>query len=137
MAYEYHIVRQTNYEEWQEEDEISEEEWLAITASNITEAEWRDYIAADAELQYSDADTMMHGSLYCNWLGHSYNKGIIPYFWYHSGTISAKYPTQETLQKMIDIATDLKARVKSDDCEYHDEDGACFIAVKQHWWKFW
>ena len=136
MGYEYHIVRQANYEYWDEESETSETEWLAANASNISQEEWLAYIANDLQLELSDEDKTER-MFYCYWVGDSSSQKSTNWLCYHAGNITAKYPTQKMLQKMIDIATTLNARVVSDDGVYHDEEGSCFIATKKPWWQFW
>jgi hypothetical protein len=136
MGYEYHIVRRANYEYWDEESETSETEWLASMTSNISQEEWLAYIENDPQLELSD-EGKTESTFFCYWLGGANHKKNTTWFLYHAGSITAKYPTQEMLQKMIDIATTLNARVVSDDAVYHDEEGACFITAPKPWWRFW
>jgi hypothetical protein len=79
-----------------------------------------------------------------------------PWFDYGYGSISAKYPDDETIRKMLTIAEKLNAKVQSDDNEFYDEDyfknkeksivantakqapmQAPMQADKKPWWKFW
>jgi hypothetical protein len=66
--------------------------------------------------------------------------------------ISAKYPDDETIRKMLTIAEKLNGKVQGDDNEFYDEDyfknkvntitsdtpkQAPEQADKKPWWKFW
>lgn len=61
--------------------------------------------------------------------------------------INVKYPEDETVKKMFEIAKKLNVRVQSDDGDYFDEsyflnketlNDTPFISnIKKSWWKFW
>jgi hypothetical protein len=119
MGYELHIVRQTDYDDENEE-------------SNITLTEWINYVQSDNELTLTNGysfkfpgqpDVGWHESIgFCNWVGHPIeNADTVPRFNYNRGVISAKYPDKHTIGKMIKIAQSLNAKVRGDDGEYWDE----------------
>ena len=154
MGYEIHIVRQTDYEDGEEESNISLEEWLA-------------YVKTDEELELidgyqvnipEDQPAWQKASGFCEWMGHPRSDAdTIPWFDYGHGCISTKYPDEHTIKKMIRIAHSLNARVRGDDFEYYDEtynaNGANPIPdqntltdtrqsgestnTQKPWWKFW
>lgn len=144
MGYEPHIVRKHDWEAYEEE-------------SNITLAEWLDYVKTDEELELTEGywvkvpgeNTTQPKPGFCEWSAHSGEKrpGYRPWLDYGYGSISAKYPDYETIRKMIDIAQALNAKVVGDDGEFYDE--AAVVAmeaadatrkapvIEKPWWKFW
>jgi hypothetical protein len=152
MGYELHIVRQDNYQDEEEESKISLDEWLS-------------YVASDKELELTNGFEMKipgfktswtESKGFCNWLGHSqFDKENMPWFDYSCGCISAKYPDNETIKKMINISSALNAKVRGDDFEYYDEtyftnggkpltdllvesiEKINITKLNKPWWKFW
>lgn len=149
MGYEIHIVRRNDYDNYEEE-------------SNITLNEWLQYVDGDNELELAKGyqvkipgvqNTFQNAPVFCNWTGHSLKKGDDqPWFDYGFGSISTKYPDDETISKMINIANKLNGRVEGDDGEIYDEsylqnqnnlEKAESLSVpqpflnKRPWWKFW
>ena len=147
MGYELHIVRQNNWDDEEEESNISLEEWLQ-------------YIATDKELEltngYEDILKNWQDSLgFCEWTEHPQSDvGTVPWFSFDYGSITGKYPDDYTIMKMIQIAAALNAKVQGDDGEYYDN--SYFdkkeaeidvelnhlkkrkdVAAKKPWWKFW
>lgn len=118
MGYELHIVRQTDYNDEEEQ-------------SNITLDEWLNYVATDKELSLTNGyETPFPGKEpswqespgFCNWVAHP-DKDLtyVPWLDYGCGCISAKYPDSHTIGKMITISLSLNAKVRGDDFEYYDE----------------
>lgn len=146
MGYELHIVRRRDWDNFEEDSEISLEEWLA-------------YVAVDKELELTNGylikipgveNSFQHVPGFCNWRKHPTKTGEDqPWFDYGFGMISAKYPDDETIKKMITIAAALNGKVQGDDGEFYD--GSYFLsktdsmpqpieptsASKKPWWKFW
>ena len=124
MAYLVHIVRQNDYDNFDEQSNISLEEWL-------------DYIKSDPELEATGGlrfdmpllldptdvpylENESPGS--CEWIGHPRaDADTIPWFDFQYGSIVTKYPDKHTIGKMIKIASSLKAKVRGDDQEYYDD----------------
>ena len=134
MGYELHIVRQNDWEDYEEESNISIEEWLA-------------YVQTDTELELTNGYQLKfpgHEHLFqsapgfCNWTGHSTKTGDDkPWLDYGHGSISAKYPDDETIKKMLFIANKLNGKVRGDDGEFYDETYFSAKKRKKPWWKFW
>lgn len=145
MGYELHIARKNNWDDYEEE-------------SNITLAEWLDYVKTDAELELTEGywvkvpgeNFSQPKPGFCEWTAHSTEKrpGYRPWLDYRYGSISAKYPDAETIRKMIAIAEALDARVVGDDGEFYDEEAVVNMEAAdaartasppppKPWWKFW
>jgi hypothetical protein len=146
MGYELHIVRRNDYDDLDEQSNISLDEWLA-------------YVESDKELELTNGyqikvpgvtDTFQNVPGFCNWTAHSTKKrDELPWFDYGYGSITAKYPDDETIRKMIEIAEKLNAKVQGDDSEFYDlnyfqnkegegPSGEVESSVnKKPWWKFW
>jgi len=152
MGYELHIVRQNNYAENEEESNISMEEWL-------------DYVASDKELKLTNGyrldipgmeTTWQDSPGFTEWLVHPRREdNSLVWFDFGCGSISAKFPDDNTIKKMIEISKGLDAKVRGDDFEYYDEsyltEGVHFVddaqsvnnlqqnmeITKKPWWKFW
>jgi hypothetical protein len=154
MGYELHIKRRVDWEDDEEDSNISLEEWLS-------------YVQSDEELELTEgyrinvpgvvgASQNVPG--FCNWTGHptKKTKDDKPWFDYGYGEISTKYPDDETIRKMMMIAEKLNAKVQGDDNEFYDEDyfknkenniasdtpkqtpqQTPKQADKKSWWKFW
>ncbi len=117
MGYELHIVRRVNWED-DEDSHISLEEWLNYVESD-TELE----LTNGFEMKLPDRTSSFHRIPgFCNWTGHSTKtEADKPWFHYGFGMISAKYPDDDTIRKMLMIAGKLNARVQGDDGEFYDE----------------
>jgi len=124
MAYLVYIVRQNDYNNIEEE-------------SNISLKEWVDYINSDPELELTGGLQLDMPILldvtdipypleertgYCEWMGHPRaDADTIPWFDFQYNNIVTEYPDKHTIGKMIKIAAALNARVRGDDGEYYDE----------------
>lgn len=148
MGYELHIVRQNDWDDYEENSNISLEEWLA-------------YVQTDYELELTNgyqvkipgsSDLFQNVPGFCNWIGHSTKKNDDnPWFDYGHGMISTKYPDDETIKKMISIADKLNGKVQGDDGEFYNENyinngkehffeninKQRNLSIKKPWWKFW
>ena len=149
MGYELHIVRRNDYDDYEEE-------------SNITLEEWLKYVESDSELELTNGyqikipgvqHTFQNVPGFCNWIGHTMKRGDEqPWFDYGFGSITTKYPDDETIGKMIKIANKLNGRIEGDDGEIYDEsyllneDGLKRVELstvlkqpmnKKPWWKLW
>ena len=150
MGYELHIVRQVDYDDEEEESDISLHEWL-------------EYVSTDKELELKNGYTLnipgvesnwQNSPGFCEWSIHKREDASIPWFDYGSGCISSKFPDDKMIEKMIKISKVLKARVRGDDYEYYDEnylvDKQVILdpqkhnvtpyksqTIKKPWWKFW
>jgi len=139
MGYDLHIIRQHDYDNSEEN-------------SNITLDEWYQYITTDKEMELLKES--LHGKGTCVWPGPSgYSEDTIPYFEFWKGEICVKNPDDDTIGKMIRIAQELKGKLRGDEGEYYDESyftngglpidfdpvrqGSQNIASKKPWWKFW
>ena len=128
MGYLVHIVRQTDYDNLEEESNISLEEWI-------------EYVKSDTELELTSGHQLNLPVLlepeeienptdqspgYCEWMGHPRSDAdTIPWLDFEFGSIITKYPDKHTIGKMIKIANTLNAKVRGDDGEYYD--GTFFI----------
>jgi hypothetical protein len=156
MGYDLHIIRRKNYEDFEEESNISLEEWLA-------------YIETDKSLELTNgyqvkipgfAESYQNVPGFCNWKEHSANKGeSAPWLDFGHGQISSKNSDDETIRKMIAIAKLLNGKVIGDDWEEYDESffdkekveerkkslekfnpeavKITRLDLNKPWWKFW
>ncbi len=143
MGYELHIVR---FENWDDDE----------AESNITLEEWLDYVKTDNELELTNGyydylptgDVFIESPGFCYWNGLPDKQGEFrPWFDYSYGMISVKYPEDETIKKILEIAKKLNVRVQSGDGDYFDEsyflnketlnETPIISTIKKPWWKFW
>jgi hypothetical protein len=107
MGYDLHITRKS---------QSSDEEGPVIT-----EAEWRVVIAEDPELEL-DLESrceMADGEfVFAAW-----NREPGALGWY-DGEVTAKYPNEALIRKMVQIAEKLNAKVQGDDGEIYAADGS-------------
>ena len=145
MGYDLHIVRRKDWDDYEEDSDISLEEWLA-------------YVQIDDELELTNGNkikitgvenSIQNVSGFCNWTGHSIKvNDDKPWFDYGYRMIISKYPDDETIKKMICIADKFNAKVQGDDGEFYDENyllnktnksttDTINQRDKKPWWKFW
>jgi hypothetical protein len=145
MGYELHIVRRNDWDDYEEESNISLDDWLT-------------YVQSDHELELTNGyqikipgvtNSFQNAPGFCNWRGHSTKvTDDKPWFDYGHGMVSTKYPDDETIKKMITIAGKLNGKVQGDDGEFYDENyllsntGQLSAETtkrvdKKPWWKFW
>lgn len=89
-------------------------DWFDSGQSPITINEWRGYVASDSELR-PDGDNGPYDFLFVSHL-----KEPSP-LWWKSGRLYTKNPNRATVQKMIEIAVRLNARVLGDDGEVYTD----------------
>jgi hypothetical protein len=147
MGYELHIFRRNNWDDENEE-------------SNITIEEWLYYIENDSELildggYYNYFKEWIEDSSSCIWKAHpNIEEDDKPNFTLFNGSITVKNPDDFTILKMVQIASSLNSKVQGDDLEYYDEtyfdniNNELEIQInnisehnsssnKKSWWKFW
>ncbi|TWI80398.1 hypothetical protein IQ13_3075 [Lacibacter cauensis] len=145
MGYDFHIVRRNDWADYEEDSNISLEEWLA-------------FVQSDNELEFTNGyqikipgveNSFQNVPGFCNWTGHSTRvSDDKPWFDYGYGMISTKNPDEETIRKMITIAEKFNGRVQGDDGEFYDESyfqsktdpftqNTTKLITNKPWWKFW
>lgn len=147
MGYSVTVVRKNNWEDIDEE-------------SNITLEEWLQYIDTDKELQRPSESSLTdyNGEYYrqkpgyCEWTSHSTYKEPFarPWFDYYNGQITSENVDDETMLKMIAISDYLGGKVQGQDGEVYTDDDFMKIRAtsdtvsslqpkidKKPWWKFW
>lgn len=115
MGYDIHITRKEN--------------WFEDEGKEITEAEWKSYVNSDSELRlsgFAEAESSLNitlryvNPLLADWLGHPDHE--IVYFDFRHGNVVVKNPDEITLNKMKNIAHNLRAKVQGDEGEFYNED---------------
>ena len=151
MGYELHIIRRNDWDNDEEESDITLDEWLKYVA---TDSELK--LTNGYEIKIPNVQSIWHNSPgFCLWTAHPESKSSNSlWFDFGSGIISAKYPDDYTIMKMIQIAAVLDAKVQGDDGEYYDN--SYFdkkeaqinkelneltqqknLTDKKRWWKLW
>ena len=112
MGYDLHITRA--------------EDWTLSEKQPISEAEWMKVVDADPTLQVSSQDYyerrkngVVERFHLVIWLAHEGK----PAFWNMDGEITKKNPDQLVVDKMVEIAQKLDARVFGDDGEEYTKEG--------------
>jgi len=145
MGYDIYITRKDN---WFDDDPEKE----------ISLAEWCEYVSNDPEMRLDNfAETELpDGKVFrienegiCVWESYSLD-GIEQnhaWFSYFKGNIFVKNPDQEIINKMVDIAHSLAAKVQGDEGEVYDTADYLNSNLKnvssktgdkvKPWWKFW
>lgn len=134
MGYDLHITRKLN---WFDEE----------SSTDISLADWIAYVNEDNEMRldnFADAMTDEGQNMKVKseglsvWTKYSKNgiDGNYAWFQYMNGQIVVKNPDKEIINKMIDIASVLGAKVQGDDGEFY-ETRELINKKKQPWWKFW
>ena len=81
----------------------------------ITADEWMRYVASDLELRRS----LNRGEYFVTWSGRS--KYPDPWLDWFGGNIYTKNPDKAIVEKMLQIAQRLGARVQGDDGEFYED----------------
>lgn len=137
MGYDIHITRKEN---WFDE----------VPSNEIKLAEWTEYIRSDNEMRIDNQasttsiEKETHRTMgLAVWTTYSKNGLENNYAWFYfcAGNVIVKNPDREIINKMIDIATQLNARVQGDDGEVYNtksltDDNSSFTKSKP-WWKIW
>jgi hypothetical protein len=147
MGYTIAIFRQDDWDNPEEESNISFEEW-----SNYIDTDEELERPAESSLTDDNREHYLQNPGYCEWNNHSSYKEPFarPWFEYSQGEIVSKYVDDESLLKMIEIADRLNAKVRGQDGEIYEEDDAMKLKTTQTWapassvpapnkpwWKFW
>jgi len=113
MGYDLHITRKECWAE--EEDERF-----------ITLLEWTAYVASDPEVISDPENPHEDNYLYVR------AAGDWP-LWFNSrlGNIYTKNPEQDVIEKMVNIAQTLNARVQGDDQEFYDFTGQAYRPAEE------
>jgi hypothetical protein len=149
MSYDIHITRQENWFEEDNTKKISLKEWTELL-SNDSEMRLDNF----AEATTTNGETIrIESEGLCVWTKYSGNglDGNFAWFNYSQGNISVKNPDKEIINKMVDLAVRLNAKVQGDDGEIYEHSLDNKISTKQisdntdnvasknnkPWWKFW
>ena len=148
MGYDIHITRQENWFDEDDNRNISIDEWKALVTSD---PEMR--LDNFAEVTTPPGDTLrVENDGLSVWTKYSGDglKGNHAWFDYRKGTIVVKNPDDEILNKMLDIANKLKAKVQGDESEIYERSSNNKITsrhtdgdkdnkskIEKPWWKFW
>jgi hypothetical protein len=148
MGYDIHITRQENWFDDEESRMISFNEWTEFLA---TDPEMRRENSAEAVTSSGDFIRVDSDGLSV-WIKYSGNNqnGNFAWFDYYKGNIVCKNPDYEIINKMLDIAERLNAKVQGDDGELYGRTADMQIYTTQSednkseattgqkpWWKFW
>ena len=101
MGYEVHITRA--------------EQWSENQGQEITEAEWLSVVESDPDLHIAEGN----GPHVAIWGSHPEDSEA--WLDWYNGNISTKNPDGRLLQKMLEIAARLDAKVQGDDGEHYDD----------------
>jgi len=148
MGYDLHITRKEYwFEEEQNANDITLEEWLVYIHSNSSELELVD--TNGVKISEVEAKSQVPPG-FCEWTEHPQDER--PWFDFSDGNISTKNPDEPTIIKMISMAREFNAKVQGDDGEVYELSASCEIISrhmgprledetgrkeKKPWWKFW
>jgi hypothetical protein len=142
MGYDVHITRKDN---WYDDD----------NASEISLKEWNDYVSNDPDFRvdnFAQVDLPAGQILriekegICVWTKYSRDGEDQNHAWFiHSrGNITVKNPDQEIINKMVQVAQKLNAKVQGDEDELYGKEDYLDQTLhdvatdfKKPWWKFW
>ena len=148
MGYDLHITRQENWFDEDDTRQISFEEWKDILSSD-------NEIRLDgfAEAKTTNGDTIKVDSKGLSvWTKYSGNglDGNYAWFDYSQGSIVCKNPDDEIINKMLNIAERLNAKVQGEEGEIYLRSPQNKISCrsiaessdnqtdsKKSWWKIW
>jgi hypothetical protein len=102
MGYDVHITRA--------------DDWVDNEAHRIEASEWHALIESDSELRLAG----YNGPHFAIWDGHPQDDEA--WLDWHEGNIETKNPDEPLIQKMIEIAGRLRAKVQGDDGEVYTEE---------------
>lgn len=139
MGYEVHVVRRNDFENYDEESNITMEEWKHLVESS-PELTWEQF----------DGDTKALDYKYCYWLAHPEQDDTNrPWFDYSHGRISTKWTDTACMKLLLKIAEQLNARLEGDDGEVYTMKEIEALQAnnppkeenltvqKKPFWKFW
>src|SRR5215203_563734 len=117
MSYELRISRQNNWDDIEEESNISLEEWIEYARSDEDIALAHEYVPF-ADKPKGGAEQTQG---YCYLISYpDFSIECHPGLWYHHGSISCENPDDFIIKKLIYIASSLNARVIGDDGEIYE-----------------
>ncbi|MES2617985.1 MAG: hypothetical protein V4613_08900 [Bacteroidota bacterium] len=139
MGYEVHVVRKNDFENDEEESNITMEEWKHLVEST-PELTWEQFAGDTAELDYK----------YCYWLAHpEQDESNRPWFDFFGGSINTKWTDPACMKLLLGIAEQLNAKLIGDDGEiytmkeiiamedYNNQPTPSPTPEKKPFWKFW
>ncbi|MCH5599999.1 hypothetical protein [Niabella ginsengisoli] len=148
MSYDIHITRQESWFDGNDNKRISLDEWKEFL-TNDTEMRLDNFTEttiATGELIRVERDGL---SVWTKYSGNGLD-GNFAWFDYNNGNIVCKNPDNEIINKMLDIAERLNAKVQGDEGELYEKNADQKIHIKQQaenesykintqkpWWKFW
>lgn len=140
MGYEVHIVRKKDYEDYEEESNITYEEFAAM-------------VDRRPELSWESADNSDFGDKkdYCYWNTYpAIVNNNAPWLHYFGGEISTKWGDDDCLKLWLELANELGGQLRGDDGEQYDEaelerlkairkeqSTPNIVINKKPFWKFW
>jgi hypothetical protein len=140
MGYEVHIVRKKDYEDYEEESNITYEEFASLV-DRRPELEWE---AIEGYINSDKKD-------YCYW--NSYPAIVnnnSPWLHYFRGEISTKWTEDDCLSFWLELANELGGQLRGDEGEQYDEaelerlrkqhqerSTPNVIIKKKPFWKIW
>jgi hypothetical protein len=145
MSYEIRVYRQNNWDDIEEESNISLEEWMKYVRSDKDLALASEYAPFAGKPQGGAEQTPGYTYLI------SYPRFSIdcrPGLWFRHGAISIEDPDDFIIGKLISIASALNARVMGEEGELYDQTyqpGTIYTGLQKSkvttsnkkWWKFW
>ncbi len=135
MGYNIHITRA---DVWTESKRypISEEEWLAVVYADTSLR-----LSSEGTYHMREDDGRLTPVHAVEWIASTEKRK--PCFWLKDGQIEAKSPNRATIQKMVDLAVALNAKVLGDENELYagridssDRKRETSDASRNLWWKW-
>ena len=128
MGYDLHIHRSP--EDWSEAaDGIAGEEWRAFveSAEDFT-------LTGGVAAQTPDGETLSYENPdLAVWNDHP--DGTEVPFDFRDGRVVVKNPDAPTIERMVQVAASLAARVQGDDGEWYPEEASSDGRSKRRWWR--
>ncbi len=140
MGYEVHIIRKKDYEDYDEESNITHEEFIALVERR-PELSW--------EAVGNDEDNSKRE--YCYWNSYpALENNNPPWLHYFHGEINTKCTEDDCLKLWLELANEMGGQLRGDDGEQYDEAELerlkerrkeqsipNIIINKKPFWKFW
>ena len=109
MGYDLHIMRRNDFENREEESNITLEEWKNLVESS-DDLTWQEFPLDPKETDFE----------YCYWLAHPEQDDTNrTWFNFWRGAINTKNPDFACMRKLVDMSGKLDARVEGDDGEVY------------------
>ncbi|MDI1232990.1 MAG: hypothetical protein PSX81_01775 [bacterium] len=141
MGYEVHVVRRNDFDNYEEESNISIQEWKQLV-DTFPELTWEQF----------EGDTKVLDYEYSYWLAHpEIDESNRPWFQYYKGTICTKWADPACLKLLLMMAEHLNARLVGDEGEQYTmkeinrleansksrSSSTATNKNKKPFWKFW